>query len=186
MITLGVDLSLSSPALCLHDGEEFKFENCEFYFLTSSQRFLYVHPKLHGETFPEYTTQSERYNNIASWIVDISKQFRVQSVFIEDYSFGSVGRVFAIAENGGVVKHQLWKNHVEYKTIPPTVIKKFATGKGNADKQKMQECFVAETQLDIKQVLSITEKQWNPSSDLIDAFYICKYGVTNGNLAIPG
>ncbi len=186
MITLGVDLSLSSPALCLHNGEEFKFENCEFYFLTSSQRFLYVHPKLHGETFPEYTTQSERYNNIASWIVDISKQFRVQSVFIEDYSFGSVGRVFAIAENGGVVKHQLWKNHVEYKTIPPTVIKKFATGKGNADKQKMQECFVAETQLDIKQVLSIPEKQWNPSSDLIDAFYICKYGVTNGNLAIPG
>jgi Holliday junction resolvasome RuvABC endonuclease subunit len=186
VITLGVDLSLSSPALCLHNGEEFKFENCEFYFLTSSQRFLYVHPKLHGETFPEYTTQSERYNNIASWIVDISKQFRVQSVFIEDYSFGSVGRVFAIAENGGVVKHQLWKNHVEYKTIPPTVIKKFATGKGNADKQKMQECFVAETQLDIKQVLSIPEKQWNPSSDLIDAFYICKYGVTNGNLAIPG
>jgi len=186
VITLGVDLSLSSPALCLHNGEDFKFENCEFYFLTSSQRFLYVHPKLHGETFPEYTTQSERYNNIASWIVDISKQFRVQSVFIEDYSFGSVGRVFAIAENGGVVKHQLWKNHVEYKTIPPTVIKKFATGKGNADKQKMQECFIAETQLDIKQVLSITENQWNPSSDLIDAFYICKYGVTNGNLAIPG
>jgi Holliday junction resolvasome RuvABC endonuclease subunit len=186
VITLGVDLSLSSPALCLHDGEEFKFENCEFYFLTSSQRFLYLHPKLHGETFPEYTTQSERYNNIACWIVDICKQFKVQSVFIEDYSFGSVGRVFAIAENGGVVKHQLWKNHIEYRTIPPTVVKKFATGKGNADKQKIQDYFIAETSFNIKQVLSMTEKQWNPSSDLIDAFYICKFGVTNGNLAIPG
>jgi Holliday junction resolvasome RuvABC endonuclease subunit len=66
------------------------------------------------------------------------------------------------------------------------VVKKFATGKGNADKQKIQDYFIAETSFNIKQVLSMTEKQWNPSSDLIDAFYICKFGVTNGNLAIPG
>lgn len=186
MITLGIDLSLSSPALCLYNGQGFNLENCEFYFLTSSSKFLYIHPKLHGEMFPEYDTQSERYNNIAQWIVDIAKQFKVQSVFMEDYSFASVGRVFQIAENGGVCKHQLWKNRIEYKTIPPTVIKKFATGKGNADKQKIQEHFIEETNFDIKQALSMTEKQWNPSSDLIDAYYICKYGVENGNGAIPG
>lgn len=180
MNILGIDLSLTSPALCLHTGNEFKFENCEFFFLASTEKHLYTHKNLHGELFPEYTSQSERYNNIATWVVDVAKAHSVNQVFIEDYSYGSVGRVFAIAENGGVLKYLLWKNDIKYGTIPPTVIKKFATGKGNADKEKMQTSFVAETQFDIKQVLSMTLKQWNPSSDLIDAYYICKHGFTNG------
>ena len=180
MSIIGIDLSLTSPAICLHEGSEFKFENCEFFFLASSEKYLYVHKKLHGETFPEYGVQSERYNNIATWAVDIAKSRNIQQAYIEDYSYGSVGRVFAIAENGGVLKFLLWKNNITYGTIPPTVIKKFATGKGNADKEKMQTAFVEETGFDVKKVLSMTEKQWNPSSDLIDAYYICKHGFYNG------
>jgi len=176
MILLGVDLSMTSPALCLYRGEQFSFDNCEFYFLSSSDKYLYVHKKLHGEVFPEYTSSSERFNNIGTWIVDVCKVNGVEKVFIEDYSYGSTGRVFHIAENGGVCKFLLWKNNIPYDTIPPTVIKKFATGKGNADKQKMQEAFISETNFDIKNILSMTEKQWNPSSDLIDSYYICKYG----------
>ena len=179
MILLGVDLSMTSPALCIHRGDEFKFTQCEFYFLTSSEKYLYVDRRLHGETFPEYATSSERFNNIGTWIVDICKVHGVDKVYIEGYSYGSVGRVFQIAENGGVCKYLLWKNNIEYDTIPPTVIKKFATGKGNADKEKMQEAFIAETGFNVKEVLSMTDKQWNPSSDLIDSYYICKYGDIN-------
>jgi Holliday junction resolvasome RuvABC endonuclease subunit len=179
MILLGVDLSMTSPALCIHRGDKFKFTQCEFYFLTSSEKYLYVDRRLHGETFPEYATSSERFNNIGTWIVDICKVHGVDKVYIEGYSYGSVGRVFHIAENGGVCKYMLWKNHIEYDTIPPTVIKKFATGKGNADKKKMQEAFIAETGFNVKEVLSMTDKQWNPSSDLIDSYYICKYGDMN-------
>ena len=84
--------------------------------------------------------------------------------------------MFHIAENGGVCKFLLWKNNIPYETIPPTVIKKFATGKGNADKEKMQQAFLSETNFNIKEILSMTDKQWNPSSDLIDSYYICKYG----------
>ena len=62
--------------------------------------------------------------------------------------------------------------------VPPTVIKKFATGKGNADKAKMQDAFMQENNIDLKHELKMTEKQWNPSSDIIDAYYICKYGAT--------
>ena len=179
MIILGVDLSITSPALCLFRGDKFEFDKCEFYFLTSKDKYLYVHPKLHGEVFPEYTCDSERYNNIATWIVDICKSQSVEKVFIEDYSYGSKGKVFHIAENGGICKFLLWKNHIDYLAVPPTVIKKFATGKGNADKQKMEESFIAETGFDIKHTLSMTSKQWNPSSDLIDSYYICKLGVEN-------
>jgi hypothetical protein len=113
--------------------------------------------------FPEYTSSSERFNNIGTWIVDVCKAQGVTKVFIEDYSYGSKGRVFHIAENGGVCKFLLWKNNIPYETIPPTVIKKFATGKGNADKEKMQEAFLSETNFNIKEILSMTLDASAPS-----------------------
>ena len=179
MTLLGIDLSMQSPALCLFEGDNFCFDKCQFYFLTSKEKYLYVHPKLHGELFPDYYEQPERFNNIGTWIVDVCKSKNVDKVFVEDYSYGSVGRIFNIAENGGVCKYLMWKNNIKYETIPPTVIKKFATGKGNSDKQKMQDSFISETNFDIKDVLKMTEKQWNPSSDLIDSYFICKYGEYN-------
>lgn len=92
---------------------------------------------------------------------------------------GSTGRVFNIAENAGLLKHYLWKSDMYYNVVPPTVIKKFATGKGNANKEKIQESFIEETGINIKEMLNMTDKQWNPSSDIIDSYYICKYGVNN-------
>lgn len=176
MKLIGIDLSMTSPAMCLFNGDSFSVNSCEFYFLSSSDRYLYLHRKLHGELFPEYDCSSERFNNIATWIVDVCKLNNVDKVYIEDYSYGSKGRVFHIAENGGVCKYLLWKNNIEYTAIPPTVIKKFATGKGNADKERMQSAFIEETGLDVKDVLGMTDKQWNPSSDIIDSYYVCKYG----------
>ena len=40
----------------------------------------------------------------------------------------------------------------------------------------MQEAFFSETGINIKGILNLTEKQWNPSSDVIDSFYIMKKG----------
>jgi Holliday junction resolvasome RuvABC endonuclease subunit len=103
---------------------------------------------------------------------------KVEHVYLEDYAFGATGRVFHIAENTGILKYNLWQNDIPIVTIPPTVIKKFATGKGNANKETLQEHFITETGIDIKTQLQLTLKQWNPSSDIIDSYYICKYGVS--------
>ena len=92
---------------------------------------------------------------------------------------GSTGRVFNIAENAGLLKHYLWKSNISYNVVPPTVIKKFATGKGNANKEKLEQAFIEETGINIKEMLNMSDKQWNPSSDIIDSYYICKYGVNN-------
>jgi hypothetical protein len=43
----------------------------------------------------------------------------------------------------------------------------------------MQLVFEQENSIRLKDELNMTEKQWNPSSDLIDAYYICKYGYQN-------
>lgn len=56
-------------------------------------------------------------------------------VVIEGYSFGSKGRaVFDIAEMGGVVRFNLYEWKRAYVEVPPSSLKMFATGKGNAKK----------------------------------------------------
>ena len=91
-----------------------------------------------------------------------------------DYSFGSTGRVFHIAENLGLLKYKLkmecgW----DYTLLPPSVIKKFATDKGNANKDLMLDAFEKDTGTNLAQVFDTTSK--SPVSDVADAYFICKY-----------
>ena len=60
----------------------------------------------------------------------------------------------------------------------PSVVKKGATGKGNADKDMMYEAFVKETKLDLKQIFD-TDKVGNPISDIADSYNIQKVGYDN-------
>jgi Holliday junction resolvasome RuvABC endonuclease subunit len=68
---------------------------------------------------------------------------RVDLVVIEGYSFGSKGRaVFNIGELGGVVRLSLWEEGIPYVDIPPTCLKKFATGRGNSSKDDVLQAGV--------------------------------------------
>jgi len=177
MICAGIDLSLTSPAICVNLNRQFfSYETCQFTYLTDSEKRLVVNEQYTGVMFPSYESQYERYENISKWVISTLDYYDIRKVYLEDYSFGSTGRVFHIAENTGVLKYILWKNSIELVTIPPTVIKKIATGKGNANKDLMQQAFIEETQVNLKGMFNLSEKQWNPSSDLIDSYYICKYG----------
>lgn len=177
MTIAGIDYSMTSPAICFYSEEsgQFKFENCEVYYLTQTKKYELNYKNIVGSYF-EFSNQMDRYDMISSYFLDRIYERDVEKVFIEDYSLGSKGKVFHIAENTGVLKYRFWNLGIAYETIPPTVIKKFATGKGNADKQKMQDVFESENSIRIKDELNMTKKQWNPSSDIIDSYYICKYG----------
>lgn len=179
MTIAGIDYSMTSPAICFYsekDGE-FNFENCECYYLTQSKKYEVSFKNVVGDYIEYDKDMNRRYDTISSYFLDrIYERVNVTKVFIEDYSLGSTGRVFNIAENTGILKYRFWNLGIEYAAVPPTVIKKFATGKGNANKEKMQETFEAENSIRLKEDLKQTEKQWNPSSDIIDAYYICKYG----------
>lgn len=178
MLVAGIDYSMTSPALCLYDSErgDFNFDNCTFHYLTQTKKYEVDIKNIHGRLF-EYKDDVTRYDVISSFFIDrLLESLDKVHVFIEGYSMGSKGKVFHIAENTGVLKYRLWNFHIAYESVPPTVIKKFATGKGNANKESMQASFEVENDVRIKELLGMTEKQWNPSSDLIDAYYICKYG----------
>ena len=186
---IGIDYSLSSPGICINTSEgEFRYEDCTFYFLTNTKKYdaTFKEKMAFGTTAVEYigtshkpyTSESQRYSQIADWAIDIINSYvfwQEQPIIqIEDYSYGSTGRVFHIAENLGLLKYKLkmecgW----DYTLLPPSVIKKFATDKGNANKELMLDAFEKDTGTNLAQVFDTTSK--SPVSDVADAYFICKY-----------
>jgi Holliday junction resolvasome RuvABC endonuclease subunit len=178
--TVGIDLSLTSPSICVHKGNEFSINNCKIHYLTSVKKSAIQNDIIHGSLWPEYSCDEERYGIVSKWALDILQAQEINEVYIEGYAFNAVGRVFQIAENTGILKYKIWQTGTTCITVPPTVIKKFATGKGNANKESLNDFFEKETCLNLKDTLKLTSKQWNPSSDIIDSYFVCKYGVSNG------
>ena len=188
---IGIDYSLSSPGICVNTSKgEFKTEDCTFYFLTNTKKYdatfcrpFVTNVRYIGTSHKPYTSEPERYSQIADWVVDIIKSYGdattgvnsiKPTIQIEDYSYGSTGRVFHIAENLGLLKYKLkmecgW----DYTLLPPSVIKKFATDKGNANKELMLDAFEKDTGTNLAQVFDTTSK--SPVSDVADAYFICKY-----------
>ena len=183
---IGIDYSLSSPGVCVNTSEgEFRYEDCNFYYLTSTKKYdsTFKEKIAFGQSTVEYkgtqnklyTSEPERYNNIADWVIDIIKSYKgTPTIQIEDYSYGSTGRVFHIAENLGLLKYKLkmecgW----DYTLLPPSVIKKFATDKGNANKELMLEAFEKDTGVNLEVLFDTKSK--SPISDVADAYFICKY-----------
>jgi hypothetical protein len=188
---IGIDYSLSSPGICVNTSEgEFKYEDCTFYFLTNTKKYdatfcrpFVTNVRYIGTPHKPYTSEPERYSQIADWAINIIKSYgdattgmnRIKpTIQIEDYSYGSTGRVFHIAENLGLLKYKLkmecgW----DYTLLPPSVVKKFATDKGNANKDLMLDAFEKDTGTNLAQVFDTTSK--SPVSDVADAYFICKY-----------
>ena len=181
MKVAGVDYSLSSPAICVHEGEEWDYNNCTFYYYVKQKKLLIGENGQYNATmYPDnWFNDQERYDIIGSW--SQAKCFECDFVGIEGYAFGAVGRVFQIAENCGLFKNKLWERDIPYDVYPPTMIKKFGCGKGNANKEMMIQAFEAETGVDIRARCGIINNSWNPITDIVDAYYICKYGFTQYN-----
>ena len=171
---VGIDYSLTSPAVCVNNDGDFMF-----YYLTNKKKWIGQMAKnIIGYEHQEYKTPIHRFSQISDWVFDVLKDtfHKQQQVYIEGYSFGSKGQgIFQIAENCGILKYRLQELNVPYDTVVPSVVKKGATGKGNADKDMMYEAFVKEIKLDLKKIFD-TEKVGNPISDIVDSYYIQKVG----------
>ena len=85
----------------------------------------------------------------------------------------------SVAENSGLLKHKMYRDNQEFISVPPTVIKKFATDKGNANKELMYNAFSEESNVpkDFQKTLRPkSTKLTNPTTDIVDSYWICKYG----------
>ena len=176
MIIAGIDYSMTSPAVCIHKGADWSIDNCTFFYFTSKAKFILESKQIHGTIYPDYTSQQERFNNLSNWTIEKLKEHSVEYVGIEGYSYGSSSsRLFEIGENTGLLKHKMWFNSIPFEVFAPSAIKKFGCRKGNANKELMWDAFIAETELNIFNLLGQeVGKYWNPVSDMVDAYYICK------------
>jgi len=185
----GIDYSLTSPAICVYTKEEngghFDFDRCTLHYLSNTERQQQLSARcgignLKADPYPEWKTEEERHENLATWAYTLVQG--CEEVYLEGYAFATVGKshVRSVAENTGLLKNKLWKMKVPFKSYPPTVIKKFATDKGNANKELMYEAFMAEllTPPNLKEILTPKSKKVvSPVSDIVDSYFIAKAGV---------
>ena len=175
---IGIDYSLTCPCWCILDDED-----CMFYYVPPKKKYEGIFlGNIIGNATKEYNDPVERFKNLSDTVLyclEENYQLDDKHIFMEGYSFGSKGRaLFQIAENGGILKYRLQKKYGQIEVIPPANIKKFATGKGNADKEKMYEQFKKDTNIDLMKALD-QETLASPVTDIVDAYYIAQYGKEN-------
>ena len=111
MKVIGLDLSLT---------------NTGFAYITQDSYTTYsIKSKLKG-----VARLNEIYNEVKSKLRDCDL------VVIEGYGFGSQ-KAHSLGELGGLIKFLLYNEKYKVMIVPPTVLKKFLTGKGNSDKSIM-------------------------------------------------
>ena len=115
MSFLGIDQSLNATGVCLisDDGQV--------------QHLFSIDP--------EARVDAQRLVHIKLAIA--AKLSGVKGAALEGYSYNSTGRVFELGEIGGVLKALLYESGISYVSVPPTVLKMFATGSGSASKDQM-------------------------------------------------
>tara|TARA_Y100000385_G_scaffold260597_1_gene290609 strand:- start:3912 stop:4493 length:582 start_codon:yes stop_codon:yes gene_type:complete len=180
---IGIDYSLNSPAICIATGD-LSFENCKFYYVSSKKKYIGNFGKnIIGSEYKEWTDPIVRFNNLANWAIKSIRSYGdmnlfdgTQTVHIEGYSYGSKGQaIFQIAENCGILKHSLLAKKLKYETVVPSIVKKFATDKGNANKELMYEQFCKDTKTDLMKTFDMQTLS-NPITDIVDAYYIARCG----------
>lgn len=183
---IGIDYSLTSPAVCVHPKDkEWSFNNCRFHFLTSKKTLdgSFLDGRIRGQLFRAYSEDIERFTQNA---IDIKRSVAPitlgDHVAIEGYAFGARGsRIFQIGEATGILSlmmmledgSMLNKGRNIHRPAP-SMIKKYATGKGNANKEAMLEAFKKDTGVDLIAALHM-KRLTNPVDDLVDSYWICKY-----------
>jgi Holliday junction resolvasome RuvABC endonuclease subunit len=174
MIISAIDYSITGPAICVFDTEkEFNFTNCSFYFLTDTKKYsTKFMNNIYGESFQSYNNECERYDYISNWALRVTAGST--RIAIEGYAYNATGRVFALAENTGILKYKLYKEQIPVDIIEPTKVKKLFTSKGNADKALMYTHFLQKTGINLQDIITPNKTLLgSPVTDIVDSYAIC-------------
>ena len=179
---VGIDYSTSSPSICINVGQDI-----DFHYLTTVQKNVKITEEgrftFAGTHLPKFSLKIQQYDFIAKWAMGVLDLYRIHHVFIEDYAFGATGKVFHIGENTGLLKYRLYKRDYSFQMVAPTMVKKFATQKGNANKEMMLDQFNMENNIDLREVIGT--KTENPISDIVDSYYVWHYAYVHTTPHIP-
>lgn len=186
MKVVGIDYSMTSPACCTHPiGVPWDFKNCEFFFLTKNKKFPgeFLDGQIKCELFKDYPNDSVRFLQNAAALKRFIEPDEYTFIALEGYAFGAKGsRIFQIAEATGILmtllmhddKGNLINRGNNLVRVAPPTVKKYATGKGNANKDMMIDSFQEETGHKMVDIFQ-TKKIKKPADDISDSYWLTKY-----------
>jgi len=161
MIFMGIDQSLTGTGLTIYNGE------WHYHIIETSKTKDTKSPSI------DYT---KRLKIITQEILKYIKEYKVTHAAIEGMAFGSRGRVvFDLGGLSHLIRSMLIDQDIKFIVIPPTTLKKYWTGKGNANKEKM-----IQTTIDKGYNISITKNygtKKNPNilfdDNVVDSHALC-------------
>lgn len=157
---IGLDLSLTSTGVLVLDGKSVLSARAIQSNKIGEERLFDLREQLYAEV--------EQY------------RFSNPLAVVEGYSMGSrAGQAFSIGEWGGVARLTLLMHGIPFIVVPPSTLKKFTAGSGNAKKDEMR--------------LHVYKK-WgfeHKSNDVVDAYALARFGeaylaVKEGRDAVEG
>ncbi len=176
MNLLGVDNSITSPGLVILNTDD-DYNVVSKYFITLSDVKKYEMKDEFGEIIHYKKADfDDQYNKIVELHHIIEKRLGDLSSFdyvaFEDYAFGGMGQTFSIAESTSLLKYKFYNAGVPIRLYSVPSIKLYASGKGNADKIKMEDMYEAHSgKINLNFLPACFEKK-SPKDNIIDAFFI--------------
>lgn len=123
---------------------------------------------------PEKLKRYDKATWIANGIMQNMPPREGRLVLIEDYAVGHASSAVAVIELGAIIRYNLAKAGLEWINVPPSTLKKWTTGKGNAKKDAM--------------LVAVRERwgQWFQVHDVADAYALARLGFDPDLMKIKG
>lgn len=138
MNILGIDLSIRATGLAMLSDDKSVFDlelPGKLRVFSPIGEFFYVGALATRTSKDQLSQWDDILLPILTWAM------HAHQVIIEEYSHGSISSSMDVVhELGGIVKYHLRKIGQVPVEISPKSVKKFITGNGNADKDKMLSC----------------------------------------------
>lgn len=175
---VGIDYSISSPAFTIIHKDSNTFSS--FFFNSGKKSFAGIHSNFNELIYPK-ENGFDRFPKLAKQCLNIISALPPEetTIGIEGYAYGAKGKVFHIAENCGILKFLL-KEHgyqiMDEERMSPNIIKKFATGKGNAKKHEMLLAFIERNGMNPLEIMTPNKAiESSFVADIVDSYFIAKY-----------
>ena len=176
---VGIDPSINGTGVVVQNGKD--LEDFAILIFCSTKKEFKTYSGLEDvNIFPIKSIDKKLYlvnraiitSKIITKFIRVITWYRKCVIILLNYAYGASGRMASIGEFIGILKYELLINGHQIKSYAPTSIKKFASGKGNANKARMVECF-----LETEMGKSLPEKisKFKSFQDIADAYFILDF-----------
>lgn len=201
-ILVAIDFSIKSPGIAIYQNNNktflispsehvktnYTFESKNYVVSFIPNNFIKKNKiNVKKDYFKRLKHNAEFTFNVLNSVLSTLKYNKIH-FYIEGFSYGGSGKTHDIAECTGIFKYLILKHYNCFcEDVPPTVIKKFGTGHGNAPKDDVVSAFIDDK--NNKEIIAIFRKiikkmntgskkdiiYKSPFNDIVDALFLLHY-----------